>query len=168
MAVTKSQLFTNLTASPPVMTTVSESHGRKRAKVCRITTTAALYYALCRLNSGDRIISVKVWNIATANASDCDIGLYAVSDGSDDPSNPAGGDKKEILVDDMDLTSAQAGIESLGTGSTPLAEGLVGAACYTLAGDSVNTVSQYDVYLKLNGFTAAKDATIIIEYLAGD
>ena len=168
MAVTKSQLFTNLTASPPVMTTVSESHGRKRAKVCRITTTASLFYALCRVNSGDRILSVKLWNPTTANATDADFGLYSVTDGADDPAGTEIKDADILSATNNLASTANNGAEILGLGSGAVDEGDIGDACWSLAGDSVNTVAQYDVYMQINGTTAGRDITVIIEYLAGD
>jgi len=175
-AIFKSQLMTNLLASPPVLNKIQDSHGRIRGKRCLFTTAVAMattdVVVLCRLKATDQIRSIR-WNndLADAGMADVDIGIFAKNDWTDTTIAAAATLDVNALVIAADMKdAAPLFAECLGLGKDADAD-LISKPIWEAAAVAARPEegTEYDIVLTCNdSVDAVSNYTILIDYMAGD
>ena len=176
MANTVSQLMSNLRASPVVMSSIGEDHGRKRAKICRFATVSAdgagHQYRLCEMKAHDRITSIKVWNSADAGMTGIDIGIFTPEVAKVGTETLSAIDQ-DGLTDGQSLASAAVGTELYGVGTNAVAEADYGKQLWEAApngpADDPIVGTLYEIVAVVAGNPGGGgDYAFIFEYTAGD
>ncbi len=176
MANTVSQLMSDLLATPTVMASVGEDHGRKRAKIARYSSVvgdaANHQYRLCKLKAHDRITSLRVWCSADAGMTVCDVGIFVPQIGKVGTETLVAVDQ-DGLADGVALQGALIGIEQYGVGTNAVNELLYGKqlweACATGPATSPEIGTEYEIVVVVAGNPGGGgNYSWLIEYLAGD
>ena len=170
MGAVESQLITDLIASPRVLATVREKHGRMRVDVCRVTIPATpgagWLLRLTKLRAHDHLLSVRQIGDADANMSDCNLGIYTPSDSVTDP----------VVVGSANSLIEAANLSAIDEWPTEiLGDGLTqpenfGKALWVYAGVSTEPAigTEYEIVMEIVSDAAGSDHCFIIGYLAGD